>query len=106
MATSNELIEDLVTLTRGALRSVEVQIGEVRADVRVLSERLDNQKTNLERLEGQVVEVSAKTAKKLEGMDARIQKIEQAHAKYLGAAAVIGAVLGFVASLAKGMLGL
>lgn len=146
MPTSNELIEELVSLTRDSLRNVEKDISELRADVRVLTERLTNQSTTSTRIEGDLgalkgdatrikddvkgdldeykkgfddaVQKVADDAKdaldaykkdkdaEVKRLEERLQKLEQAHAKYLGAAAVAGAVLGFVASLAKGFLGL
>lgn len=150
MPTSNELIEELVSLTRGSLRSVETDHAELRADVRVLEERVNNQASNTQRLEGDLTSlktsIDASLSKGFDDQDKllighkksldaaisavknaakeelaeykkandelvkkqeeRINKLEQAHAKYLGAAAVAGAVLGFIASLAKGALGL
>lgn len=95
MSTTNEVIQELVTLTRGSLRNVETEIAELRADVRVLSERVNNRHSDVGKLEKSVTELTD-----------RVNDLEKAHAKYLGGAAVIGAVLGFVASLAKGALGL
>jgi len=150
MPTSNELIEELVSLTRDSLKAVETDLGELRADVRVLAERLNNQGATSTRIEGELGTVKMSTEESVKGLtqtqtealgalkkdlldaleatkvelkkdlagyvkkndaevkrvDDRLQTLEKAHAKYLGAAAVAGAVLGFIASLAKGFLGL
>jgi methyl-accepting chemotaxis protein len=95
MSTANQLIEELVSLTRGSLRNVETELAELRADVRVLSERMNNRHSEVGKM--------SESMKTLEG---RVNDLEKAHAKYLGAAAVIGGVLGFGMSVAKGALGL
>lgn len=116
------LIEELITLTRGSIRIIETDVAELRADVRVLDERwknhqedlqktLDKQEEQLEKLLDKQEELANKEdvsalKKEISALEKRVNTLEKAHSKYLGAAAVIGAILGFIASLAKGFLGL
>lgn len=110
MASSNELIEELISLTRGSLRNVETELSEVRADIRVLSERVKNKNTDVDRIESDFKSFKIETDKKIQALhkehDDRLKKLENAHAKFIGMAGVVGGVIGFIASLAKGFLGL
>jgi predicted nuclease with TOPRIM domain len=116
------VLEELVSVNRNFLTEIREEVSGLRQEVNqvitsssVLRERLDNRASDIDRFEKRVTsdldKIDARFTsyqdrhdKTVVELQSRLMKLENAQAKMFGAASILGAVIGFAASLLKSVL--